>query len=227
MKTCSLLFSDRSYMKVSILVLLVVATTARGQLHLDTDDALTYQFNGVTQTGQTFYARGGWVEAFFVGADSFSPGESLRIDVFEDSVSGPILSTSTFAPIGGLFPSVIAGKENAWQDLQGAVRLTMLNGSADFVLLFTVSDGTGRAFQYPVQQVPEPTALSLMSVVVFGGLLWWSYRRKYDHAARRCAELPSRFPIRLGLLRGLRLRSTHTDGRSVSSRRCGVRVSHP
>src|ERR1041385_5993064 len=102
---------------------------ARSQLVLNPGDTFAYSFSSLPLTGfvSSFNSVPSGVFGFTVRSNSFQAGDLLRYEMFENSVAeSPIFSgtLSTAPPF-----SLSATNAGAWQDVQGAVRFTMLSGS--------------------------------------------------------------------------------------------------
>ena len=121
-------------------VLLALALSASAQVRLNPGHTLTYEFTSLpyersVRLGVTDI-RAPRATVYFESAAGPSRGVRLQVEMFEDSVSEtPICSQIYIAP----YAHDDAGEyefrcrvENAWQDFQGAVRLTMLSGSLVF-----------------------------------------------------------------------------------------------
>jgi len=101
--------------------------------------------------------------------ESFSPGDVLRLSLFEDSTSEEpfrvedLVGTDPLPGGGQLFGFGVGGTQGTaghWQDLQGVFRVMMVAGSMDITLLrcHTLVDG----IRYDgVMQVPEPSTILL------------------------------------------------------------------
>ena len=110
--------------------------------------------------GQTSQPQGG---AFpFLGGDLLDSGESVLFEMFEDTTSvAPFFSHTFTNPTDQFGATVVVPLP--WQDLQGAVRLTMISGTMniDFVR-FRVFLADRQLYQRDVTGVPEPSTLLLL-----------------------------------------------------------------
>src|SRR5439155_8244398 len=107
---------------------LSVGALAQG-VHLGPGDSIAIGFDHVDSC-QPFPEpiNPGGIAFVLFGADAFDLGDSLRLDIFENSLSDPpIVSVGYVAPA----TVVDIGAGGAWQDFQGIVRVAMLSGSAD------------------------------------------------------------------------------------------------
>jgi hypothetical protein len=101
-------------------------------------------------------------------------------EMFEDSTDqAPIATQTLLWPVGSGMPAppgVRFWSDGAWQDLQGAIRFTMVSGSVT-VTSFDVSavrNEFGGFTQYASTVVPEPCSLALFYAFAAAGLLWRS-----------------------------------------------------
>ena len=90
--------------------------------------------------------------------DEITLGDSLRLELFEDTPTGDAFATTTFiAPGNGFGFGTIDGLFDYWQDLQGSFRLTALTGSVNLDT-FTLSvnrNGERYTQSYEATSVPE------------------------------------------------------------------------
>ena len=109
--------------------LLTCSFSVFGQLVLQPGDVYTYQFNTLPQTGlvSAFGTDPGGSVSFQVNSGSFQNGDSLRYEMFENSIAEQPICSGTMSsapPYTNLCKSL-----SAWQDVQGVFRLTMISGS--------------------------------------------------------------------------------------------------
>jgi hypothetical protein len=88
------------------------------------------------------------------------PGESLRLDMFENNANGTPVASQTYNPSASM-TFVGLSSPGSWLDYQGEIRLTMLAGSVEVDLghFFVRPDPFRYCDTYVV--VPEPGALAL------------------------------------------------------------------
>ena len=127
--------------------LFALGWSVRGQGVLSAGDSFAYQFSSmpfIWTVPSSFPGPFGYFQ-LDVSAAGWQPGTSLRYEMFETSTSEtPIFSdTLDQPPVSG----GAAGVPNAWQDLQGAIRITALSGSA-------ILDGITVSAFLPSQSVP-------------------------------------------------------------------------
>lgn len=154
------------------LFLLGACVTTHSQVLLNTGDSFTFEFTSLPfdQILSPFRRAGGGVSLNTVGLE---PGEYFRLELFDHGVDEEPKVTRTFtnhADGGGL-----------WQDLQGTVRVTMLNGSMTLnSIMFSVTtygdrpDPNGpyinnRYYQATFIAVPEPSTVSFLGLIALGG----------------------------------------------------------
>jgi hypothetical protein len=170
-------------------LLTTIGAYAQGSLTLNTGETYTYQFSSLSLQG-TWNVQDppgvpmGRVDGLFVPG-SFQPGSSLLVEVFEDTTSSAPIASQTLnspvgfpAPLGPLFWSL-----DAWQDLQGAVRVSMLSGSATMYLFQVTANrndsGVLNSYGSSALPVPEPNSISLVSVAALLATLMKSRRRAF------------------------------------------------
>jgi len=109
--------------------LLAFALPCHGQLVLKSGDTWTWQFDSLTRTGSVpaFGVNPNGSFTLMVNSSTFQSGDLLGYEMFENSTSEmPICSgVLTAAPPF----SLSCERDFSWQDLQGAIRLTMISGS--------------------------------------------------------------------------------------------------
>src|SRR5262245_4120920 len=117
-------------MRLALILVTMIAccVTSPAQLHLKTGDVFVYQFTTLPwfdnrsspAIGGQFYTYG-----------NIQQGGQLQYEMFENAVAGPVLClrTSEFQFDNGYIGD--CQSDRAWQDLQGTIRLTMLQGTAD------------------------------------------------------------------------------------------------
>jgi len=133
-------------------------------------DTFTYQFNTLPLQGghsDPPLSAAGKLDALF---GSFAPGGTVLCEMFENSTAEAAIASQTLsstagypAPPGASFWSV-----GAWQDLQGAIRFTMVSGSVtitSFRVMAIRDEATGLT-EYSSTIVPEPEALPLLCALV-------------------------------------------------------------
>ncbi len=113
---------------------------------------------------------------FGFAGDLFAVGDSLRVDILSTPTSLIPLATGTTSNPPWINQNVIrlVWTGTPWNAGNGAVRLTMLNGSVDVTTLdaITVYQFTRLFYSFPV---PEPGSASLLlfTGAVLGGARWF------------------------------------------------------
>ena len=106
-----------------------ITVTGQG-VHLSPGDSLSVGFNNL----DCHFSEGNIVETavnITLGTDVLSPGESLRLEMFEDSSNEAPFASQIFSPAAPLSSFYLLGPSSNWGDHQGVIRLTMLSGSVD------------------------------------------------------------------------------------------------
>jgi hypothetical protein len=139
-----------------ILGLAFASIHSHGQVTLSPGESYTFEFNAFTYNG--FTPAGANTRIFYTASGGGGPG-SIRVEVFENSVSEPPLLSSTFFTS----PIPVSG---AWQDRQGVVRFTSINTT--FTLLTLSAQIRFPNHDEYVQQVtvrPDTGGLPTLSVL--------------------------------------------------------------
>jgi hypothetical protein len=143
---------------------------AQGSLTLNAGETYTFEFStlpliGPTTPGLPFNTFGSLSGIF---SPSLQPGSAILFEMFEGSVAETATGSQTLsAPVGlPAPPGPFMFVDGAWQDLQGAVRISMLSGSATLSIAkaSVVRDEAGGLFEYSssVLPVPEPSPFVLI-----------------------------------------------------------------
>ena len=155
-----------------LILLAVLGTAVRGLaqdvLHLGEGQSFTFQFTSLPFVQAGALEPLGGAAFFNFSGNLLDPGERLRIELFENSFGEAPVQVFEEHPISvrhgaGAFASL------AWQDLQGAVRLTMLQGSLDvssLVLTAVNNDFPDNMFTYYQQVIPVPEPSSMLIAIV-------------------------------------------------------------
>ncbi len=99
------------------------------QLVLNPGDSWCYQFSSIVQTGSVSAFVESPNGSFTVALESasFQPGDKLRYEMFESSLSDEPLCSGLLSSAP---PFTVACQANgSWQDLAGVIRLTAVSGS--------------------------------------------------------------------------------------------------
>ena len=139
-------------------------------MHLTAGNSLSIGFDRLDACQPCIECREQEAAAYLVfGADSLSAGESMRLEMFENNLSEPPL-TSVMAAAPSTW-AVVGSGPGAWQDFQGIVRATMLSGEVDVSYAqFTVIPG----FRVcnTIVAVPEPhfSVVATLSLAIVGAM---------------------------------------------------------
>ena len=143
----------------SVLGVVHIGTLATGApLRVGEVRTLTFGPTNMLFIGAGYQSSGGRYFLAFGNSDRLDSSEQLTVEMFDDSLSDIPISTLTFAggPDTGLF--VYHDEAGAWQDFQGAVRVTMVSGSVDLdgLSLSVYKDGARYDYSSDPQPAPGP-----------------------------------------------------------------------
>ena len=170
-------------MKSAFLLLLIAALglpAGAQSLHLTAGESFTYSFDSMLVAGPTLQPT--VMAAFqvhFVN-DLFGPGDLIRLEMFEDSPAGGRVvgrNITGTSPERITETSLLFSRPETpifWEDLQGAVRLTVLSGSVDLDRVGFTTEYRGTLYGNAVP-VPEPAMWGLLSI---GGLVILLFKRR-------------------------------------------------
>lgn len=158
-------------MRGRFLVLMALVTVLRVEaqgLIINQGESASFSFTTLeffsTNTNLFSVARAG---LGFVAPD-LSAGKTVQMEFFTDSgLSGvPFFTQSITVPGGGIFFGSIAFEtpSTAWDDLDGGMRVTMLNGNASVLQVVFDVNRPGERYFHVQQAVPEPGALALFGL---------------------------------------------------------------
>jgi hypothetical protein len=149
-------------------------------VHLSAGDTLSLEFNGVLGCN---FTEGSAPTFAGVGNDILGLGESLRLEMFENSLIDSPFATQLYSPIAPATFVQIYGP-SAWLDYQGVIRVTMLSGSVDVNYAhFVVSPNVNTFCNADVFAVPEPSAGLLITLGSSIGTVVWICRRRRNRGA--------------------------------------------
>ena len=178
--------------KVAVLVTSLGCLTAAGQgLQLAAGETYTYSFSSMEFLGPA--ADGSLGSAAFVVrflGDLLDPTDSIRLEMFEGSVASSPFASDTFLGANPPLARVQQDRSQViphWADLQGAVRLTMLTGSANVERIGVFAD-IGRFSYGNSVAVPEPSSLALFCLAGLASGLWIWKRCRRPNTARGCVK---------------------------------------
>jgi hypothetical protein len=204
----------------TLATMIASALLSHGQVTLQPGDVYTYTFTNLPQIvpGPVTEAPVGGLS---VSVSSFDPGtEGLLVEMFENSTSeAPLTSFMQEDFIDGI------SWGNAWADFQGAVRLTMVTGSATIESLSFFHDaptGLGTTDRYQLTVVPARTVL-LEDLVPcagpIGGGTWRNHGQYVSTIARTARDL-----VRQGLMTKQERSAAVSDAARSS---CGKKQKQP
>lgn len=156
--------------------LVAFSLPVRAQLVLNAGDSWTYPFSALPKTGSVsvFTSTPGGILDFTVDSSTFQNGDMLLYEMFEDNTSGPVICSGTLSSAPP--PKISCVRDFAWQDVQGAIRLTMIAGSisVDSVTVEAIVPGPSLS-SYDVYSstfvpTPEPGTIGLLGIGLCAGL---------------------------------------------------------
>lgn len=152
-------------------------------VHLSPGDTLSFGFNGVDSCHFTEASPGSYVAVAF-GDDSLGAGESLRLEMFENSLNDPPFASQTYSPSTSVTSVAMYGPR-AWLDFQGVIRIDMLSGSVDVGGGYFIVSPDISTYCNTSVAVPEPSSAALIGLgaVVSGVVLIHRRRRSQDARA--------------------------------------------
>ena len=144
-----------------------------GQIVLNTGEVFTYEFSNLAFTENVPVANGTPGCALIVRYEQTVTG-NFRFETFENSLSDTPFISDTALNINS--PSFWYSSASHWQDLQGVVRFTVLNGPV-VIDSFRVESYIPRdalsVDLYGITIVPEPSVSLLFLFGLSIGGLWW------------------------------------------------------
>lgn len=158
-------------MKILLTVLFVaisISAHAQGFIHLTAGQSYTYSFSSLPSLGVGPDAYRAFAYWSFTNASSYPAGTTVSFEMFETSemeapiASSPLLYYQNTDERRG----EIAGVFGAWQDLQGAMRVSVVSGAVDLSRIeVQVMDGAF-GLHGQVVSVPEPSSMLLLGLGV-------------------------------------------------------------
>jgi len=139
-----------------------LTATAQG-VHLNAGESLLISFNSVSGCSFTQLAPPSYAGVAF-GIDLLAPGDSLRLEMFENSLNDSPFATQLYSPAAPVSFVEIYGPM-AWLDYQGLIRISMLSGSVDVNFAhFIVGPNVNTFCDTIIHPVPEPSVCALMAL---------------------------------------------------------------
>jgi hypothetical protein len=162
--------------RVLLLIVLLAATPIRSfsqGVLLQAGDVYSCEFNNLQfqfhiPPGPAYNP----LTRLLIGKQDFSG--SFLVEAFEDNLTQPPLFSTNVSSLVATSTDFYFGP--AWQDLQGAVRVTMLSGSMDLsVLLATVTTSGPDVYSQSIVPAPEPSPVGLLAAAALP--MWYLHRR--------------------------------------------------
>ena len=163
-----------NHLVLALLFLSSLPADAQGVIHLSPGD--TYLFSQplfvqgqIDEAGRTFIN-------IFLGfaGDLFTPGDSLQVDILSTPTSlTPLVSSTVSNPPSTVENQIGISWPQAWNADNGAVRVTMLNGSVDISSVRAITDSHFSEIFYSYT-IPEPSVPLLLAP----GLVYLVLRRR-------------------------------------------------
>jgi hypothetical protein len=160
------------------------ASSTRGQLQLNPGDSFSFSFNNLPKTGvvSVFGSTPGGTLQVTVNSGSFQSGDQLRLEMFESALTDPPICSTIMNSAPPYNPSCTT--DFAWQDQQGAIRLTMLSGSTivDNISIKAIVSGPSLSsydvYSLNFTPVPEPGTVALLMAAGFVFLIARAVHRR-------------------------------------------------
>ena len=165
-----------------LLSLATICPPAHSQLILNAGETYTFSFSSLPYAGfvnpQNYAPAGQCSVTWQVG--TLEMGEELRLDMFETSLAEAPIGTATFTNRFSSSGGAIV--QDAWQDRQGAIRLSMLSGSLAIETIgfqvYILRDSTHMdVYEQMFTPVPEPSTILLFASGLGLVLCWPSKYR--------------------------------------------------
>ena len=165
---------------VGFLALVSITRVSAQGFILDPSATLPIGFNTIDRCQTTEFSPGTCVAIAF-GQNLLEPGESLRVEMFENTLSESPFATQTFTPSSSLTSVAMYGPRSQWLDHQGLVRLTMLSGSTEIGGAYFITSPDLFTFCSASVPVPEPRSIVLVLIaIVFGAFTFVSCHRRQN-----------------------------------------------
>jgi len=172
------------YTSVLVALLLLQCSASSQTLHLSTGESFSYEFQTLPFNNLLPYGTpanvGYFGMSFPLGGDLLTTGESVRMEWFENTLQDVPTASVTRSGTNNPTTEFAIPQANMWQDLQGAVRVTVISGEIDLdnLLVAVVRDFDKYGQTVPV---PEPGTMALgavASLIAFYSLLRRAHSRQ-------------------------------------------------
>ncbi|TVT46771.1 MAG: PEP-CTERM sorting domain-containing protein [Denitromonas halophila] len=154
-------------------------------------DSAEYSFNSLAFADTASYMAQGGATIQFSG-DLLDNGDAVRLEAFEDAADSSPFYTNTFTNPTDHFGFTYG---NRWQDLNGALKLTVLSGSVNVhsISYQVIAGGNRYISEVQISPVPEPS----IALMLGAGLLTIIYKTK-KHRKTRSPDAAQRNPGFIG-----------------------------
>ena len=168
----------KTMQRVIVLVVILIAVSSsslRAQL-LTPGQSFTYSFleADLINFGDASSPNPRGYATFYSDPARSTPGAVFTVDLFESNTGESPIASNTGSS------TVTANANNAWQDLQGVARVTVVSGDIYFdplVVGIYRPGGIDYEFYSATVPVPEPGAVTLGALGLLG-LLGWNFARR-------------------------------------------------
>ena len=166
---------------VALLLMTQITAVAQGVL-LSSGQSYVFEFSSLSYLRPAQVSDGGSFYAYF-SAGTFSDGENVLVEIFQNSLSDTPL-TSSYSHVGPADPlesyaigfSWSSASMPFWPDFQGIARVTMISGDCqlDSLDVRQIVNGGLYLQSFPV---PEPSPFSLGICIVASLMMVRGFRR--------------------------------------------------
>ena len=157
--------SDQSFVPVPVASVLLTA----GQSFDFTFESMN--FVGASTDESHLYTAG-----FVVSLNGFQDGSEVEMSLYETSTSGVAFRVGQFTFEGGLL-GLVGIHNQAWQDMQGSIRFTVISGNIELESIYSRTVIDGNVYE-ATSQIPEPSSFAIIAGLgsLFGAFF---YKRKH------------------------------------------------